>query len=171
MSVIEVIKKRRSIRNFSEKDIPDDMIKVLIEALIWAPSAGNLQARKFYFVKNKKIKSDLAKAAFGQNFVAKAPIVVVGCTDARIKNVYGERGENLYSIQDVACSIMNFMLVAHEMGLGTVWVGAFDEKKVAHILTLAESIRPVALVPVGWPKEIPSAPKRVSVENTIIWVS
>ena len=94
------------------------------------PSAGNLQSRKFYFIKNERTRKMLAQAALNQNFIAEAPLVIVGCTDSRISYKYGERGADLYSIQDVALSIMGMMLVAHEKGLGSTWVGAFHEGKL-----------------------------------------
>ena len=97
MEFLEAIRERRSIRNFQKKDIPKKIVDKLIDALIWAPSAGNLQARKFFFVKDAKLKEDIADAALGQSFIAEAPLVIVGCTDSRISSKYGERGEYLYT--------------------------------------------------------------------------
>lgn len=170
MEIIEAIKKRRSIREFRDERIPDDMIDRLIESLIWAPSAGNLQARKFYFIQDKEIQNALAQAALGQSFIAKAPLIIVGCTDSRIFHHYGDRGVQLYSIQDVSVSIIGMMLTAHEMGLGSVWVGAFHEGQVAEILQLPDHLRPVSIVPVGWPAKIPPAPSRVSGEEAVTWI-
>src|SRR3990172_4389948 len=136
MEILKSIRERRSIRNFQKKDIPKEIVDKLIDALIWAPSAGNLQARKFFFVKDAKLKKGIATAALNQDFIAEAPLVIVGCTDSRISNKYGDRGESLYSIQDVAASIMGMMLVAYDNGLGTVWVGAFREEEVFDLLNL-----------------------------------
>jgi len=162
MDILKAIKERRSIRNFQKKDIPKEIVDKLIDALIWAPSAGNLQARKFFFVKDVKLREDIAAAALNQDFIAESPLVIVGCTDSRISSRYGERGEYLYTIQDVAVSIMGMMLVAHENGLGTVFVGAFSEEDVFDLLKLPGNLRPVAIVPVGYPVRIPSPPPRVS---------
>ena len=167
MEFLEAIRERRSIRNFQKKDIPQKIVDKLIDALIWAPSAGNLQARKFFFVKDAKLKEEIAAAALNQNFIATAPLVIVGCTDSRISGRYGERGEYLYSIQDVAAGIMGMMLVAHENGLGTVWVGAFREEEVFDLLNLPQNLRPVAIVPVGYPVKIPSPPPRVSRQEAV----
>ncbi|MFN3480741.1 MAG: nitroreductase family protein [Thermodesulfovibrionales bacterium] len=167
MSILKIIKERRSVRDFEKRDISDEVIDKLIEALIWAPSAGNLQARKFYFVRDIMIKKELASAALNQRFIAEAPLVVVGCTDSRIYSRYGDRGVNLYAIQDVACSIMNMMLLAWENGLGSVWVGAFREGEVAEVLDLPNNLRPVAIVPVGYPSRIPLPPPRVSKKEAI----
>lgn len=167
MDVMKAVKERRSIRHFLKKDIPDEIIDKLIDALIWAPSAGNLQSRKFYFVKNTELKESLAAAAFGQNFIAEAPLTIVACTDNKISKRYGDRGTHLYSIQDVSVSIMNMMLVAHEAGLGTVWVGAFNEWEVFEILQMPDNLRPVAIVPVGYPARIPSPTPRVSKKEAV----
>src|SRR5574337_499085 len=136
MDILQAIKERRSIRGFQKKDISDEIVDKLIDALIWAPSAGNLQARKFFFIKDAKLKRGIVSAALGQSFIAEAPLVIVACTDSRISSRYGDRGVYLYSIQDVAASIMGMMLVAHENGLGTVWVGAFIEDEVSEFLNL-----------------------------------
>lgn len=170
MKILDAVKERRSIRNFLKKEISQAIIDNLKEALIWAPSAGNLQARKFYFVFDKRIKEKLASAALNQSFIAKAPLTIVACTDSQIRLHYKERGVNLYAIQDVAASIMGMMLVAHETGLGSVWIGAFDEIEVSKILNLPGDLRPIAIVPVGYSSSIPSAPARVSKGYAIIEV-
>jgi nitroreductase len=163
--VLRAVRERRSIRDFTLEEIPEEVVRKLIDALIWAPSAGNLQSRKFYFIKDKDVKKQLAAAALGQLFIAEAPLVVVGCADSRISGRYGERGVELYTIQDVSCSLMSLMLVAHENRLGTVWVGSFRESEARSALQLPGTLRPVALVPVGYPSRVPAAPKRVSVDE------
>jgi nitroreductase len=167
MDILKAVKERRSLRDFQKKDIPDALLDRLAEALIWAPSAGNLQARKFYFVKQPDIKNKIAAAALNQSFIAEAPLVIVGCTDSRISGKYGERGVYLYSIQDVALSIMGMMLVAHENGLGSCWVGAFNEADIRKILDIPNHLRPVAIVPVGYPAKIPYPPPRVSIKDAV----
>lgn len=161
MEVIKAVRLRRSIRSFQKKEIPGETADRLMDALIWAPSAGNLQSRKFYFVKDSRLKKQIAAAALNQSFIAEASLVVVGCTDAKIAMGYGKRGIGLYSIQDVAASIMSMMLVAVEEGLGSTWVGAFHEAEVFKVLNMPGNLRPVAIVPVGYPAEMPVPPPRV----------
>ncbi|MBI5181434.1 MAG: nitroreductase family protein [Nitrospirae bacterium] len=167
MDVLKAVKERRSIRNFQKKELPEDAVDKLIEAIIWAPSAGNLQSRKFYFIKDDKLKQQIASAAFGQNFIAEAPLTIVACTDNKISKRYGDRGAHLYAIQDVSASTMNLMLVAHELGLGTVWVGAFDEWQVFEILNMPQNLRPVAIIPVGYPGRIPAPTSRISKKEAV----
>jgi nitroreductase len=170
MDVMQAIRERRSIRQFTDYRIPEETVDKLIDALIWAPSAGNLQSRKFYLVRDDVLKMKLAVAALNQTFIAEAPLVVVGCTDSLVSSRYGERGINLYTIQDVAASLMCMMLAAYEMGLGTVWVGAFREKEAAKALELPGNLWPVAIVPVGRPARVPKAPPRVSKQDATVIV-
>ena len=167
MDVFEATKKRRSVRNFKEKEIPKDFEEKLSQALIWGPSAGNLQSRKFYFVKRKELKEKVAKAAVGQNFIALAPIVVVGCADLNIEKFYRQRGKEIYAICEAAVSLQNMMLVATSLGLGTCWVGAFEENEIKKALDIPDYLRPIAIVPVGFPDSIPPAPERKSKEEII----
>lgn len=168
-AVLRTVMERRSVRDFTDRTIEQDIMEKLTTALIWAPSAGNMQSRKFYFVEDPEVKKMLAGAALGQKFVATAPLVVVGCADGKIRARYGSRGEDLYAIQDVSCSIMNMMLVAWEQGLGSVWVGAFRENEVAEILELPPDLRPVAIVCVGYPSKVPSAPKRHAPDQVVVF--
>lgn len=178
MSILEIIRQRRSVRKFTDQGIPEEAVDVLIEALRWAPSAGNLQSRKFFFVRNKNTKKKLAEAVgnpdlaakmkklakriLNRDFVSQASLVVVACLDRNIARQYGERGVHLYSIQDVAASVMNMLLVAHELGLGSTWVGGFDESRVVDIMQLPPNLRPVALIPIGYPADTPIPPARKS---------
>lgn len=167
MTVLEAIKSRRSIRDYENKDIPETIMEHLMEAIRWAPSAGNLQSRRFYFVLSREGRKKLARAALNQNFIASAPLVVVACLDRRIAARYGDRGVNLYAIQDVSASVMNMMLVARELGLGTVWVGAFNEFEVVEILEMPDYLRPIVLVPVGYPSRTPGPTSRLAREELI----
>lgn len=170
MDVMQAIRERRSIRKFTDYRVSDEDVERLIEALIWAPSAGNLQSRKFYFVRDEFVKMKLAVAALNQTFIAEAPLVVVGCADSLISSRYGKRGVELYAVQDASISIMCMMLAAHEMGLGTVWVGAFRENEVSEALSLPANLRPVAIVPVGRPARIPKPPQRVSKREAVTFI-
>lgn len=162
MDVFEAIKKRRSIRKFdSTKEVTDEQIEKLLESARWAPSAGNLQSWFFAVVKDEETKKRLVEAAWGENFIAQAPVVIVSCADLqRSASRYGGRGESLYAIQDATIATQNIWLAATEMGLGAVWIGAFDEDEVSQILDLPSHLLPVAIMPIGYPAESPSPPSR-----------
>lgn len=162
MEVLEAIKKRRSIRRFdTSKQVSDEQVEKILEAARWAPSAGNLQSWFFVVIKNQEVKNQLTGAAWGQDFIAEAPVVIISCADLkRSVSHYGRRGETLYAIQDATIATQNICLAATEMGLGTVWVGAFAEKEVCKILELPDNFRPIAILPIGYPAESPLPPAR-----------
>lgn len=97
--------------------------------------------------------------------------MVVACLDRGIAARYGDRGVHLYSIQDAAVSVENMMLTAHELGLGSVWVGSFNERDVAEVMNLPDNLRPVAIVPIGYPARTPTAPPRNSREKAVEFIT
>lgn len=162
MDVLDCIKSRRSIRSFKSKEVEDEKINEILDSAKYAPSAGNLQARDFIVVKDKKIKEKLSFASCGQIFISTAPVVFVVCADKSKASRYGERAV-FYSLCDCCASIENMMLSGHYLGIGSCWVGAFDEPEVKKILNIPESIKVCALVPMGYPDGNPKAPdKKIS---------
>lgn len=161
MDIFEIFKLRRSIRAFTEEDVSDEQIEKILEAARWAPSAGNIQPWEFIVVRRPDIKRDLARAALNQTFIEEAPVVIVACADEiRSGRIYGNRGVNLYCIQDTAAAIENMLLAACALGLGACWVGAFDEEAARKVLRIPRGVRPVAMIPVGYPAEKPSPPRK-----------
>jgi nitroreductase len=94
--------------------------------------------------------------------------IVVIANIERSTRIYRSRGE-LYAIQDAAAGIENLLLAAHSMGLGTCWVGAFDETEVSALLGIPNKTKPVAIIPVGYPGEQPSALPRMVLERLVHW--
>jgi nitroreductase len=161
MEVMEAIINRRSIRVFTKSYVSEEMVEKLIEAARWAPSAGNVQPWDFVVVRESKTKAALAEAALGQMFICEAPAVIVVCANGGLSSQrYGVRGETLYCLQDTAAAIQNIHLVACSLGLGTCWVGAFQEDEVRRVLNVPHGVRPVAIIPVGYPAEKPEPRKR-----------
>jgi nitroreductase len=148
MNVFDAIKKRSSVRSFMDKAVEEDKLRAVLEAGRLAPSANNLQEWRFIIVKDHEIKKKLAFAANGQMFVGEAPVVIVACavTDERVMSC----GQLCYSI-DVAIALDHISLAAVEAGLGTCWIGAFNEKKVKEILAIPEDVRVVQMMPIGYP--------------------
>jgi nitroreductase len=161
MEVLEAIKGRRSIRAFKNQNVPTEIVKKLIDAARWAPSAGNIQPWEFVIVRKPETKRRLAEAALDQSFIEEAPVVIVVCANEnRSSEGYALRGKTLYCIQDTAAAIQNIHLAAYSSGLGTCWIGAFKEEEAREILKIPQGIRPVAIVPVGHPDEVPSPRSR-----------
>ncbi|MCR4391985.1 MAG: nitroreductase family protein [Candidatus Acetothermia bacterium] len=159
MDVTEAIKRRRSVRKYTGDPVTEDDVRTVLTAAIWAPSAGNAQPWRFIVVRDRALREGLVGAAHGQRFLAEAPLVIVVCADLlRAQRAYGERGVTLYCLQDTAAAIQNMLLAATSLGLGSCWVGAFDEAKASELLGLPSGLRPVALIPLGRFKE-PSPPR------------
>lgn len=166
MDVFEAIRERRSIRAFKRDPVSDEVLLRILEAAQWAPSAGNLQPRDFIVVRDPDVKSRLAKAALNQWFIAEAPVNVVVCANLeRSASRYGERGRRFYAWLDAAAAVENLMLAAHALGLGTCWVGAYRDEEVMEILGLPEWLKPVAIIPIGYPREKPYPSSRMNVEK------
>jgi nitroreductase len=152
MDFYEVLEARASTRDFTSEDVPADTVSALLEAACKAPTAGNLQPWRFFVARDPLVRRRLSDAAYGQSYVADAPVVIVVCADLDVcAHGYGSRGENLYAIQDTAAAVENILLAAVAEGLGACWVGAFDEERAKAVLGLPPGIRPLAMVPVGHP--------------------
>lgn len=150
--VMEVIKKRWSVRAYRPDPVPEEMLMEILEAARLAPSAHNDQPWHFIVVKDAGLRKALAEACRGQFFVAEAPIVIVGCADLRVARGHIGGFMDSYPV-DLAIAMQQLMLVAAEFGLGTCWIGAFSENRVKELLNLPPCVRPVAITPLGFPNE------------------
>ena len=173
MTISKIIKNRRSVRRFKEKPLQQEALLNLLEAARTAPSAGNVQPWKFYVVRNKELRSQLAAAALGQRWMLTAPVIIVVCADlARATAAYGKRGRELYALQDTAAAIENILLSACSIELACCWVGAFHEETAARVLQIEDptALRPVALLPVGYPADSPSPPRKRPLQEIIVYL-
>ena len=131
MSFFQLIEKRRSVRKFQKKPISDEQLRRILEAANSAPSAGDLQAYLIVVVRDKETKEKLVRAALGQEFIAEAPVSLIFCADKKRSGArYGQRGRDLYSIQDATIACTYAQLAAAELERGRVWVGDFLEEQV-----------------------------------------
>lgn len=160
-----VIKKRKSIRAFKEIPIEEEKIKKILELINLAPSAGNLQAYKIFVIKDKKKIEELTKIAYGMShFTNLPPLVFIFCANQKESaQRYGLRGENLYAIQDATIVCTYTQLIVTYLGLGSCWVGAFDEKEIKKFLKT--DLLPVAILPIGYPAENPPRRERKKLEE------
>ena len=168
MEVYEAIKGRRSIRSYVPSELSPGQLKYVLEAAIWAPSAGNLQPWEFVVVDNRDEMRQLARASLNQMWMTEASAIIAVCADVdRTGVIYGERGRRLYAIQDCAAATQNMLLASYSIGLGTCWVGAFYEEEVRRILRLPANVRPLALITIGQPGERPSPPHRRGLREVV----
>src|SRR4030043_648943 len=166
MNVFDAISQRSSVRAYKATDGEEDKLEKILEAARLSPSASNRQDWKFIVVRDKETKKKLAKAAFGQSFIAEAPIVIVAC-GTEPKAIMG-CGQPAYTVNvSIACAFM--ILQAYELGLGTCWMGAFKEDETKKILDVPEHVRVVAMTPLGYPDEPPSEKSRKRLNEIVCY--
>jgi nitroreductase len=160
MDFRELIGRRRSIRSYSADSVDSAVLDRILRIISRAPSAGNLQAYRIFVVRSASKRRALAVAAGGQEFLAQAPLDLVFCADPdRSSATYGNRGANLYAVQDATIAATFALLAATNEGLSSAWVGAFDDSAVRAVCGKTK-LRPVAVVPVGHGAETPSETSR-----------
>lgn len=168
METFECIEKRRSIRQFKNTPVEWEKIGNILRAAQLAPTAGNIQDFKLVVVSDKKKISALASAAMKQYWITQAPIVIVIYSEPDIiKKYYGLRGEKLYTVQNSAAAMENILLAATAQGLASCWVGAFDEAAVNNILGAPDSVRPQAIVIIGYSDSQADMPKRYKLVDIV----
>ncbi|MCF7862255.1 nitroreductase family protein [Candidatus Woesearchaeota archaeon] len=161
MDVLNCIKTRRSIRKYLDKPVPWDDVVTIVEAGKEAPTAGNLQNFKFIICVDAGKRQSLARASLDQTWMQDAPVHIVICSiPEKASMFYGIRGERLYSIQNCAAAAENMLLVAHSLGLGGCWVGAFEEELVRDICGIDVNGRPQIILTIGYPDETPPRPAK-----------
>ena len=156
MDVLHAIKTRRSCRSYLQKAVVLDKKTAVIEAGHYSPSAGNFQDWKFIIVTEAGLRSAIAEHCMEQYWMATAPAYIVVCSnEERTEMRYGLRGKRLYSVQSNAAAMENMLLAAHSLGLGSCWVGAFDEEFLTRNLGIPETARPQGIITIGYPAEKP----------------
>ena len=158
--LLEIIKSRRSIRSFQDKEIPEENIEMILEAARWTPSASNKQPWEFIVIKDKEFKLKVAKTAAYGRFMKEAPVLIAIIGKPRISQKW-------YVI-DTSLVTMNMMLMAWSLGIGTCWIGAMNREKAREVLELVENDYVATILPFGYPKgKIPNPTPRKSKEKIV----
>lgn len=165
MEVRKAIQLRRSIRSYKSLEVEEEKLLRVLDSGRLSPSAGNRQERRFVVVRDAGKRKALSEAANNQSFVAQAPLVIAACS---VETEYIMKcGQLAYPI-DTAIAVDHITLQAVEEGLGTCWIGAFDEKKVKEILNIPDNVRVVQLLTLGYPSEIPRHTSRKSLDEIVM---
>ena len=149
MDFAAVIKTRRSVRAYADRPIPEAVLGRVLEAGRLAPSARNRQPWRFIVVKDAATRGQLAQMANSQLFVAQAPVVIV-CCGRRYPHRSSWIGDNLYLV-DLGIVIEHLALAARNEGLGTCWIGAFQDQPIRKLLDVPADHDLIMLLPVGYP--------------------
>lgn len=168
MSVREAIESRRSIRKFEEKSVGDDDIRELLNAARLAPSWANRQEWRFVIVREEATKQQLKETLRETNPVGKhgfkAPVIIVLCA---VKDEVTVHQSKPYYLVDAGLAMQNLMLTAVDKGLGTCWIGSFDENRVRDILGIPDSVAIVGITPVGYPAQSPEPRPRMNLDELV----
>jgi nitroreductase len=167
----ETVRHRHSVRKYlSDMPVEPEKIHAILEMACAAPSAGDLQAYKIHVITDQKQRDELSQAAAQQNFISEAPIALVFCCDPeRSAKEYGDRGKSLYALQDTTIAASYAQLASVAAGLGSAWVGSFDEQQVNQLLGLENDLRSVAIITIGYPAELPEPTPRRHLEDIVVY--
>jgi nitroreductase len=163
METLDAIKTRRSIRRFKPQLISSEILKELLEAAMFAPSAGNEQPWQFVVLDDRKILDDVPKICSTAAMCRQSALAVLVCGDATLEKYPG------FWVQDCSAAVENLLLAAHDLNLGAVWAGVYPMKDrmeaFRRLLALPKEITPFALVVLGYPDEEPATPERYREER------
>lgn len=158
MDAIKTIFTRRSIRKYTNKPIPKEIIKELLDAAMHAPTARNIQPWHFVVIDERALLDRLAIVHPYAKMLKEATLAILVCGDKHLQEMDG------YIIQDCSAATQNILLAAHANGLGAVWLGMYPReqrmKDIATLVNIPEHIMPVSLISVGYPDETRQKPDR-----------
>ncbi len=162
--ILNIIKTRRSIRRYKSQDVPEDHFDRILEAARWSPSAINKQPWRFIVIRDKETKKKLgnyAKFYFLINrFISDAPVIIVVCVEDKAYK---------WALLDCAMASQNIMLEAHSLGLGSCFIGVFDEHKIKQILRLPDKMGIIALITIGYPDGQVETPPRLELDEIVFY--
>lgn len=159
----ETVRRRHSIRKYQpDMAVEREKLHAILEMACAAPSAGDMQPYRIVVIGEPEGRIALGRAAHNQSFVAEAPICLVFCADPqRSAAKFGERGARLYAIQDTTIAAAYAQLAVVAAGMGSTWIGQFNEDQVRAALNLEPGVIPIAMLSMGYPAEIPEpSPRR-----------
>jgi nitroreductase len=161
MDTFECIRKRRDIRSYLKKDVPDDVIKKIIEAGRLAPSAMNSQPWHFIVIKSKLKLKELGAYCLSGRFIVDSSFAVVVVTDPL----------NKWHEIDGARAVQNMALAGWNEGVGCCWIGAIDRERVKEKLTIPKNLHVLTILPFGYPEEFTVKGKKIrkSPEEVFHW--
>ena len=165
MDFDKCLKGRRSIRKYKKKPVPWKKLAFVLDAARYSPSAGNLQNWRFILVDDKEKRDKISTACLGQKWMNQAPVFIIVCSDNSATDKFYKNSK--YPTQNCAVAIQNIMLKAHSLGLGTCWIGAFDERAIKRDLKIPDNISLEGIITLGVADQKPAMPKRLDMNNLL----
>ena len=167
--LFSTVRHRHSVRKYqTDMPIEEEKLHAILETACAAPSAGDLQAYHIYVVKQSEQRAALADASQQQAFIKDAPISLVFCSDPeRSASEFKDRGEQLYALQDTTIAAAYAQLAAVAAGLGSTWVGHFDEQRLIDAINIKPGLTPVAILTIGYAAELPELSSRRNIKEVV----
>jgi nitroreductase len=169
---ISIVKERRSVRNYENKTISEELLNKVLESVQWAPSWANTQCWEVVVVNNQTLKEKLQETISHKNPATKAitsaPVVLAVCGKLKTSGYYKDQVVTKFGewfMFDLGLATQNLCLTAHHLGLGTVIVGLFDHDKAKKVLNIPDGYELMVLIPMGYPAKVSSAPKRKEISD------
>jgi nitroreductase len=163
METLQAIRTRRSIRKFTSRPVPQELITKIVEAAMYAPSARDTQPWHFIIVNRREILDEIPKVPPYAEMVYQAPLCILVCGDNQLER------KGKYLTINCAAATQNLLLAAHDLGLGAVWLGVYPRRErmegLSKLLQLPENILPISLIALGYPDEKVSPPERFKQER------
>jgi len=158
MDIMNLLLTRRSIRKYSNQDVSEEQVNLLIKAAMYAPSAGNQQPWHFMVLRDKKIFDKIQEFHPYSKMLTGASVAVLICGDMSLETKTG------YWTIDCSAATENMLIAAHGLGLGACWLGVYPRQERMNgfsvLFTLPEKIMPFSLVSIGFPAENKAVPER-----------
>jgi nitroreductase len=169
MDLDRCIKTRCSTRSYLKKDISWDKLTEIIDSIKYAPSSGNLQNWKLIIIRDKEVKSEIAKICTDQSWVENAPALIVICNDeSEVKRMFGKKAE-VFAIQNCAAGIQNILLKANSLNIDSCWIRTYNVDRLRHILRIPDKIKVEAIISLGYAKRKPDLQQKLGLEKIVFF--
>ncbi len=164
MDLMNIIKGRRSVRSFLDKEVSREHLITILEAGIWAPSGSNIQPWEFILIDDATLIKKIKLLSPGLYGFPKALVIL--CVNKKKSEKAGRQGESL-AVMDISMAAQNMMLMAYSLGLGSCPIASFNKLGLKHLLNISEEVDPVLMISLGYPSEWPSPPARRPLEEVV----
>lgn len=169
---LSLIKSRRSIRHFQDRDVPRELLDQVLEAVRWTPSWANTQCWEVIVVQNaetrQRLRETTGKGNPGSEALLQAPVVLAMCGKLHVSGFYKNQATTRHGdwfMFDLGLATQNLCLMAHHLGLGTVILGLFDQARAKEILQVPDDYELLVLIPLGYPDRVTGPPKRKEISR------
>ena len=173
--LMAIIQGRRSIRKYADRNVPEEMLNQILEAVRWAPSWTNCQCWEVVVIRDPAIKAQLQSTfpprgnpAF--KAIVQAPVLLAICAKSRVSGYYKDLATTKFGdwmMYDLGLATQNLCLMAHHLGLGTVIAGLFDHERARGMIDVPDGFELVTLIPLGYPAKVGGAPQRREVHDFV----